>query len=279
RPLVVGAAAQDELHLVARGKQREVFQPVARHLGRGRGLEVDHPRHPRVDAGDVQRTGSLQRDVIAGIAKAPQQVQAALLRQRLAAGDADMAHAMARDLRQDVVDLPPLPAVEGVGGVAVLAAQRAAGQAHEHGRPAGGVGLALERKEDLGDPQAVLRSGGIHGDVLYGRRGMAPPGGWRRRGRRTWRGRDLPPAICQPRGGAGGKIPEKAATLPGGAPAQRSWLSWMERRRSAAMRAASVPGYCDSTWARVACAWRTSPSPNWARPSFSSAPDALSWVG
>ena len=71
---------------------------------------------------------------------------------------------------------PPLTAVEGVGGVAVTATQRAAGQAHEHGRPAGVAGFALQRQEDLGDLQTVQRrlhdfagrgeGGGVHGAIV-----------------------------------------------------------------------------------------------------------------
>jgi len=64
---------------------------------------------------------------------------------------------MAEHLGDDVVDIAPLPAMEGVLGVAVAAAQRATGQAHEHGRPAGGVGLALQGQEDLGDLQPRQR--------------------------------------------------------------------------------------------------------------------------
>ena len=46
--------------------------------------------------------------------------------------------------------------MEGIRGVAVLAAQRAAGEAHEHGGKAHGVGLALQRIEDLGDLETAL---------------------------------------------------------------------------------------------------------------------------
>ena len=102
-----------------------------------------------------------------------QQRDAALLRQRFAAGDADMAHVVGGDFVQDAVDVAPFAAVEGVGGIAILAAQRAAGQAHEHGRPSGVAGFALQRQEDFGDFEAVRRRGdgrigvdGVHGGIV-----------------------------------------------------------------------------------------------------------------
>ena len=44
--------------------------------------------------------------------------------------------------------------MESVRGIAVLAAQRAAGQPHERRGNADGVGLALQGVEDLGDLEA-----------------------------------------------------------------------------------------------------------------------------
>src|SRR5699024_6863018 len=97
----------------------------------------------------------------------------AFLRQRFATGHADVAGAMTPHFRQDVVDVVPLPAMESVLGVAPYAAQRAAGQTHEHRRPAGGVGLALDGVEDLADAQTRRtrrrgRVGGWHGTTHAG---------------------------------------------------------------------------------------------------------------
>ncbi|KAG1240573.1 hypothetical protein G6F68_017529 [Rhizopus microsporus] len=85
-----------------------------------------------------------------------------------------MAHALGQHLGHDVVDVPPGAAVEGIGGVAILATQWAAGQAHEHGRPAGGIGFALQRGEDLGDLQAWQRR--LH-DVAGGGDGIGRDNG------------------------------------------------------------------------------------------------------
>jgi hypothetical protein len=80
---------------------------------------------------------------------------AGTLGKRFAAGDGDVANAVVAHAREDFIHRHPLAAGEGVGGVAVAAAQRAAGQAHEHGGPAHRAGLALQGEEDLGDAQAV----------------------------------------------------------------------------------------------------------------------------
>ena len=62
---------------------------------------------------------------------------------------------MSRHLRDDVVERAPLPFVEGVLGVAVGAAQIAAGQAHEDARLPGKRALALNAVENLVDRERV----------------------------------------------------------------------------------------------------------------------------
>jgi hypothetical protein len=213
RPVVVGPVAQHELDLVVRRQQFDVRPQVAIDFAGTRRLEVEHPRHPRVDLADADRSRGFQRHRMAGVAQPPQQPDAALLRQRLATGHADMAHALALYLGEDLVDRPPAATVEGVGGVAVLAAQRAAGQAHEHGRAPRVAGLALQGQEDLGDAQPV----GVRG------------------GGRVRDGRILDAGIHR------SILPEAAARPRARAP-QRRPVSRIARRRSSAVRAASVPG-------------------------------------
>ena len=150
-PVIVTAVADDELDLIMDAQVFDVRPKIACHLGRGRGLEVDNLAYARVDRTDVERAGGFQRHLVAGFAQTLQQNQTALLRQRLAAGDADVAGAVARHFVQYGRDRPPVAAVKTVGGIAVHAAQRTTGQAHEHRRPAHRVRLALQRVEDLGD--------------------------------------------------------------------------------------------------------------------------------
>lgn len=116
-------------------------------LARIRGLDTEHARDARTDRGHVQRA-EVSSDTSRPASHEQQQAQAALLRQRLAAGHADVAHAVADDFGDDVVDLAPFPAVEGIGGVAVAAAQRAAGQARTNtlGQPAAAASPRSDRK-------------------------------------------------------------------------------------------------------------------------------------
>src|SRR5205823_507897 len=80
--------------------------------------------------------------------------RSALLRERLAPGHAHERRAELAHARDDRLELPPLSAVERIRGVAVLAAQRATGEPHEHRGPPRGVRFALQGVEDLGDLEA-----------------------------------------------------------------------------------------------------------------------------
>src|SRR2546423_7042676 len=153
-PLVVAAPADHELHQVPRAQPRQLLIAVAVFLaGTGR-LDVDDPRHARIDAPERHRATGFQRDPQAGIAQHGQQLRAALLRQGFASGHTDVRGAELAYPRHDRLRLPPLAAVESISGVAILAAQRAAREAHEHRGPACGVRLALQGVEDLGDLEA-----------------------------------------------------------------------------------------------------------------------------
>src|SRR5262249_29255700 len=107
-------------------------------------------------------------------------VEATALRQRFSPGHADILRAIPGYLGQDVRDRPPLAAVEGVGRVAVLAAQRATREPHENGGNSYVLGLALERMKDLGDFQALAgaqcASGGSCCSFAPARRAASPPG-------------------------------------------------------------------------------------------------------
>src|SRR5690606_21220539 len=118
--------ADDELDLVIGGQLADVAPQVAVHFRRTGRLDVEYLRYPPIHRRDVDRAGGLQRHLVASVAQALQQTDTALLRKRLATGDADVAHTVARDFGQHGIHVPPLAAVERVGGIAVLATQRAA---------------------------------------------------------------------------------------------------------------------------------------------------------
>src|SRR6185437_10796772 len=114
--------------------------------------------HARIDTGNIQRPGSFQRDLETGIAQSRQQIEATLLRERLAACDADAVRGMATHFVHDRIDVAPFAAFERVSSVAPRAAQRTPREAHEYRRPADRVSLALDGMEDFADAQS-LRGG------------------------------------------------------------------------------------------------------------------------
>ena len=80
------------------------------------------------------------------------------LGQGLAARDTDEARAKAGDLLEDIVEGADGSAGEGVGAVAVLATQRATGQAHKNSGQASSPRFTLQRVENFGNSQCVLHS-------------------------------------------------------------------------------------------------------------------------
>src|SRR5690606_20765874 len=69
RPFVVVSVAEDELDLVVGGQQPDVLPAVARGFARARGLDIQHPRHPRVHRGNVDRAGGFQGHRVSGVAQ------------------------------------------------------------------------------------------------------------------------------------------------------------------------------------------------------------------
>src|SRR5688572_486081 len=130
-PLVVGAIADHELELVtcAKAMGREVES--AMRLAGARRLDVDDAGHARVHRACVDGTARLERHLESGLAQVRQEGRARLLCERLAPGDAHVPGTRFPRLVHQPRHGAPLPAVERVSRVAVLAAQRATGQADE----------------------------------------------------------------------------------------------------------------------------------------------------
>jgi hypothetical protein len=147
----------------------------------------------------------------------------------LAAGHTHMMRAQARHMGQNVVQGPPFSAGEGVGRIAVLAAQRTAGKSHEHRRETHGVAFALERAENLGDLEPRRGLARVHTAMLTVRAQASCRGYWR------------------------GSVV----------------------RRSAAIRAGSVPGNLATTCCRLVRPTWVLPCSSCVYASFSSASGAL----
>src|SRR5690606_2883071 len=209
RPVVVLPPADHELDLVRGLEGGDIAVQIAAELTGTRCLQIENHRHPGLDCLDGQGAAGLEGYPKPGVAQPRQQWQALRLRQGLTAGDGDIGGIQLPHLIDDVVEGLALTAVEGVFGIAVQAAQGAAGEAHEHRGQAHGAGLPLEGIEDFGDAQGVFHGGIIPALARHGcnraegeearRRNLAPgnlrscPAGRPWRGLRRccwWRRRD-----------------------------------------------------------------------------------------
>ncbi len=97
------------------------------------GFEVQHPADARVDSRNIQSATGFKRHLITGIAQLLEQRDGVWLGQGLATGHAHVARPIAGDLLEDGLETAHCAAAERVGAVAILTAQRAAGQAYENG--------------------------------------------------------------------------------------------------------------------------------------------------
>jgi hypothetical protein len=157
-PLVIRPATDDKLHQILAPQALELRVTIAPGLpGRGR-LDIDDPDHALIHIIKTHRAARLKRHSIACGTQFFQQLQAVLLSERLAARHADVPRAELPHARENVRQLPPFTPVESVGRVAVLTAQRTARQADKRSRNPRGIGLTLQRIEDLGDLQARHRA-------------------------------------------------------------------------------------------------------------------------
>ena len=93
------------------------------------------------------------------VAEHREQQQSVLLGERLPPGYGNVASAMAANFGNDVSEGPRLAAVKGVRRIAVPAAERAAGEPHEHCRQPHTARLPLEGVEDLSDAQRFAEDG------------------------------------------------------------------------------------------------------------------------
>jgi len=151
RPVVVVAGTDDELDLVVGREQLDVLVAVTmRFLGVG-GLEVDHAAYAGVNGRDVQGATGLQGNLVAGITQLLEQGYGIGLCQGLATRDADITRPVTGHLLKDVFKGAHGAAAEGVGAVAVLATQRATGEAYKDSGQASSARFTLQRVKDFGN--------------------------------------------------------------------------------------------------------------------------------
>ncbi|MNM93790.1 hypothetical protein D3C81_1061740 [compost metagenome] len=151
RPVIVFTRADDELDLIVAGQQFDVLVTVAVHFFRAWGLEVDDAADPGIDPGNIQGTTGLQRNVVTGVTQLLEQRDSVGLGQRFATGYADITRLEASDLFEDRIKGADTAAAERVLAVAVLATQRAAGEANEYRGQPSGTRFTLQRVKNFGD--------------------------------------------------------------------------------------------------------------------------------
>ncbi|MNI83594.1 hypothetical protein D3C73_1404160 [compost metagenome] len=115
------------------------------------GFQVNDPADTRVHSGNIQGAAGLQRNLIARVTQLREQRNGIGLGQRLAAGDADIARLEACDLLEDRIKGADSAAAEGVFAVAILAAQRAAGETDKNRGQASGTRFTLQRVKNFGN--------------------------------------------------------------------------------------------------------------------------------
>jgi hypothetical protein len=162
-PLVVLTGTDDEFDFVALGEVGDVGVEVAGGLAGGGGLEVDDAMDAGIDAGDVVGAAGLDEDGAAGIAEHAHEGKDVFLKKGLAACDLDEGAIKGLNLVEEVAEGASGAFVEGVGGVAVGAAEIAAGEADEGAAKTGPGALALDGKVDLVDLEGEQAGIGLLG--------------------------------------------------------------------------------------------------------------------
>lgn len=152
-PLVVSAVGNHEFDLVVRAEALQVSPEVVSRHSAFRALDVVNQHGPLVDRRDVYASPGLNQDLFAGVEELFDENMNTGLKERLAARDLDQAGRIPVDLLEDLADGHILAFREGVGGIAVPAAQIAAREP-DKGAGAPGMGrFPLQTVEDFVDRQ------------------------------------------------------------------------------------------------------------------------------
>jgi hypothetical protein len=134
-------------------------------------FQVHDPVDARVDGRDVVGAARLDEHGAARVAEARHQGVDPLLQKRFAARDLDQPAWVLHYFCEDFVDRAPFALVKGVFGVAVGAAQIAAGEPDEDTGLPGKGALALDAVENLIDGERAGQGLGRRGGLICCNRG------------------------------------------------------------------------------------------------------------
>ena len=163
-PFIILRGADDELHLVAWLEAGDVVGEHFTGLAAAGAFPVHDMPYARVALADVVRAAGLDQHGDVQVAEAAHQRVHVFLQQRLTAGDLDERQRVAQlagevalflEFSDDLIDGHCLAAGERVRGVAVGAAEVAAGEADEGARQPGKGALALDAQVDFMNQQRV----------------------------------------------------------------------------------------------------------------------------
>ena len=163
-PSIILLRADDELHLVAWLEAGDVIGEHFFGLAAARAFPVHDVAHARIARADVVRATGLDQHGEAHVAKAAHQRVNIFLQQRFAAGELNERQFVAGlagegasffEFGDNLVDDHRLAAGESVRGVAVGAAEVAAGEPDEGARQPGEGALALNAQVDFVNQQRV----------------------------------------------------------------------------------------------------------------------------
>ncbi len=132
RPFVIFPRAHHEFHFITRGEMINVRPKIFVHFTAARRFQIHDPMDARIDFRDIVGAARFEQNSITGIAQHRHQRQHIFLEQRLATCDLDQSTAKPCDRIYNLVQSLFLSFVKGVLGIAIIAAQIAECEPHEH---------------------------------------------------------------------------------------------------------------------------------------------------
>ncbi len=163
-PVVVFVGSEDELEFVGGPKEGQVFPSDTVRFTAGRAFQVDNAPDAGIDGSDVEGAAGFEEDGVAAVGERGHEGVDRGLEEGFAAGEFDEGQAVvldaglvpvvggeAFDFGEDIGGRESASAAEGIGGVAVRAAQVAGGEAHEDAGEAGEGAFALQAGVDFVD--------------------------------------------------------------------------------------------------------------------------------
>ncbi len=132
RPFVIFAGSHHKFHFITRGEMVDVRPKIFVHFAAARRFQIHDPMDARIDLRDIVGAAGFEQNRITGIAQHRHQRQHIFLEQRLSTGDLDQRTATRGHRFYDLAQSFFLSLVKRILSIAIVAAQIAECQPHEH---------------------------------------------------------------------------------------------------------------------------------------------------